>query len=263
MRAYRILIGAALRAEVQYRANFLLNVLGGVCYQGVGLAFIWAVLSRFGTIGGWPLREVAFLYAIRLTAHGLWIVPFGQLISVDEVVRLGEYDRYLVRPANPLVQLVTRRIHLTSMGDLVGGVVLLAICSVSAPVTWSPVAVLYLLLAVVGGAMVELSLQLAASALAFRWLSTLSLKYGIDAVFNDVGSYPLKIFGSAVRFGLTFVFPLAFVAYLPASVLMGRAGELAVPAWLAWGSPAVGGLLLALAYGFWTWQSRSYSSSGH
>jgi len=263
MRAYRILLGAAVRAELQYRANFLINVIGGICYQGVGLAFIWAVLSQFGTIGGWSLREVAFLYAIRLTAHGLWIVPFGQLISVDEVVRQGEYDRYLVRPANPLVQLITRRIHLTASGDLLGGLLLLAIASTQAPVAWSPGAVAFLLLAVVGGAMVELSLQLAASAMTFRLLSTMSLKFGIDAVFNEVGSYPLKIFGGAARFGLTFVFPLAFVAYLPSTVLLDRTGELAVPAWLAWGSPVVGGVLLAGAYLFWSRQSRHYKSSGH
>jgi len=44
---------------------------------------------------------------------------------------------------------------------------------------------------------------------------------------------------------------------------MDRTGELAVPAWLAWGSPVVGGGLLALAYVFWTAQSRHYTSSGH
>lgn len=263
MRVYLILLGAAVRAEVQYRANFLINVLGGLCYQGVGLAFIWAVLSQFGTIGGWSLPEVAFLYAIRLTAHGLWIVPFGQLISVDDVVRQGEYDRYLVRPANPLIQLFTRRIHLTALGDLLGGLLLLAATSVLAPVAWSPGAVAFLLLAVVGGAMVELSLQLGASALTFRLLSTLSLKIGIDSVFNEAGSYPLKIFGGAARFGLTFVFPLAFVAYLPSTVLLGRTGELAVPVWLAWGSPVVGGLLLTSALLFWNRQSRYYTSSGH
>jgi ABC-2 type transport system permease protein len=263
MRAYWILLGAAMRAELQYRANFLIMMIGGICYQGVGLAFIWTVLSRFGTIGGWSLSEIAFLYAIRLTAHGLWVVPLGQLINVDEVVRLGEYDRYLVRPANPLIQLLTRRMHLTATGDLVGGLLLLAFTAGYAPVDWSPGMVGFLVLALLGGAMVEGSLQLAASALVFRLLSTLSLKFGIDSVFNDFGNYPLKIFGPAARFGLTFLFPLAFVAYLPASVLLSRTGELAVPTWLAWSSPLVGGGLLFLAYRLWSWQSRYYTSPGH
>jgi ABC-2 type transport system permease protein len=263
MRAYLILLGAAVRAELQYRANFLIMLVGGVCYQGVGLAFIWAVLNRFGTIGGWSLREIAFLYAIRLTAHGLWLVPFGQLINVDEVVRMGEYDRYLVRPANPLIQLMTRRIQLTATGDLAGGLALLAFTAGYAPVHWSLGAVGFLALAVLGGAMVEGSTQLAGSALVFRLLSTMSLKLGIDSVFNEFGSYPLRIFGPAARFGLTFLFPHAFVAYLPASVLLNRTGELTVPSWLAWGSPVVGGALLFLAYRFWSWQSRYYTSPGH
>jgi ABC-2 type transport system permease protein len=119
------------------------------------------------------------------------------------------------------------------------------------------------MLAVLGGAMVEGSTQLAGSALVFRLLSTMSLKLGIDSVFNEFGSYPLRIFGPAARFGLTFLFPLAFVAYLPASVLLNRTGELTVPSWLAWGSPVVGGALLFLAYRFWSWQSRYYTSPGH
>ncbi|MCD9902129.1 ABC transporter permease [Streptomyces sp. MT29] len=47
-----------------------------------------------------------------------------QLIHVDEVVIEGDYDRYLVRPVPPLVQLLTRRVRLSSLGDLAGGVVL-------------------------------------------------------------------------------------------------------------------------------------------
>ncbi len=263
MRAYPLLLGAALRGELQYRGNFLILLVGGVCYQGVGLAFLWAVLDRFGTLGGWSLGELAFLYGIRLTAHGLWVLPFGQLINFDAVVREGEFDRYLVRPVHPLLQLITRRLDLTSAGDLQAGVVLLVVASLLVPVDWSPLAVAYLLLAVVGGALVELAVQLASSALAFRFLSTVALRIAADDVFNTFGNYPMKIFGPAARFGLTFVLPVAFVAYLPATVLLGRTGELTVPPWLAWLAPAVGALLLAGAVRFWNRQARYYVSSGH
>ncbi|MFE2290537.1 ABC transporter permease [Streptomyces sp. NPDC059452] len=262
-RAYLLLAGAAFRAEFQYRGNLFINIIGGLFYQGVGLAFIWAVLDRFGQVGGWGLGEIAFLYGIRLTAHGLWLLPGHQLIHVDEVVIEGEYDRYLVRPVPPLVQLLTRRVRLSSLGDLAGGVVLLSIASASAPVDWSPGAVGFLLLAVVGGALVEGALQLAASALVFRMKRVSPIKFAIDMIFNDFGNYPLKIFGPVAGFGLTFVFPLAFVAYLPATVLMDRGEELAVPEWLAWGAPGIGVVLMYAAYRFWERQSRHYESSGH
>ncbi|MFF3377828.1 ABC transporter permease [Streptomyces sp. NPDC002680] len=263
LRTYRLLVVAAFRAEFQYRSNLLINIIGGLFYQGVGLAFIWSVLERFGTIGGWGLDEIALLYGMRLMAHSLWVVPGNQLIFVDDVIVEGEYDRYLVRPAPPLVQLLGRRLRLSALGDLIGGVALLAIALNQAPVDWSPAAVAFLVLAILGGALVEGALHLAASGLAFKMKRTMPIKLAIDMVFNDFGNYPLKIFGPAARFGLTFLFPLAFVAYLPVTMLLNREEELAVPSWLGWGAPAAGVPLLYAAYRFWVWQSTYYESSGH
>jgi len=61
---------------------------------------------------------------------------------------------------------------------------------------------------------------------------------------------------------LTFVLPIAFVAYFPATVLLGRTDALSVPAWLAALAPLVGALLFTAAYTFWRHQIRHYSSSG-
>lgn len=253
---------AALRSELSYRANFLM-VSAGLVYQGIGFAFIWVVLERFDVIAGWTLGEIAFLYGLRLTAHGLWVVPFNRLVDLDDVVRTGEFDRFLVRPLNPLIQLCTSKFWLGSFGDIVGGVLILAAATAMVDIDWSPPAVGYLLLAVVGGALLEASLQLAGAALTFRMLSTLALRHLLDSVFNTFGNYPLKIFGGVGQFLLTFVLPLAFVAYLPASVLLDRAADLHVAPALAYAAPCAGAITFAAAYRFWQRQLRSYQSSGH
>jgi len=263
VRVCRLLVGAALRAELQYRGNLLLLILGGLSFQIIGLAFIGAVVYRFGDIGGWQLPEITFLYGLRLTAHGLWVVPFGQLGMIDLLVRQGEFDRYLVRPANPLVQLLTRRLELTGLGDLAGGVVLLAVASAWADVDWSPLTVGYLVLAVVGGALIELSAQLVLAAGAFRMLSTYGPRVVVDQLFNTMSHYPMHIFDAGVRFGLTFALPLAFVSYVPATILLGREGELSIPYGLALLTPLVGAGLFAGAYRVWVRQIRQYNSSGH
>lgn len=263
LRLYGTLSVAAVRAQLQYRANLLLMVLGGFAYQAVGFAFIWIVMERFGSIGGWTLGEVVFLYALRLCAHGLWLCFFNQIVHVDQVVREGEFDRYLVRPLNPLVQLITRGFALTTLGDLAGGIALLVVASALLDVDWSPPAIAYMVLAIIGGGLVEASVQLFLGSLGFRLLSTSGMRYLGDDLFSTFGPYPLKIFPTAVRFGLTFVMPLAFVAYLPAAVLLGRTGELSVPAPVAYLAPLLGGVLIVLAYRFWRYQSRFYSSSGH
>lgn len=257
------LLVAALRSELQYRANFLVMIVTGIVWQVTGFVFIWVVLSKFEALAGWTLGEVAFLYGLRLTAHGLWLIPFNRLIEFDWLVRLGEFDRYLVRPLNPLLQLITSRVRIGGLGDLMGGIVILAAAGARAAVDWSPLAVGYLLLALLGGAMVEASLQLAVAAFSFRLLQTMGLRLMIDDVFSKFGGYPLPIFGSTMQFLLTFVLPLAFVAYLPATVLLDRTDELRISPLFAYLVPVVGAICFTAAYLFWQWETRNYQSSGH
>ena len=118
--------------------------------------------------------------------------------------------------------------------------------------------VLPALLGVLAGA----SVGLAMSALSFRLLSVQALRLAVNDVFNTYGNYPLAIFPRVAQFVMTFALPLAFVAYLPATALLDRTGELSVAPVLAWCAPALGGLLFFLAYRFWRFQMRFYSSSG-
>jgi viologen exporter family transport system permease protein len=262
-RVWAALARAGLRTELQYRANFVFGVLGGLALQGAGLAFIGTILARFATIGGWTLPEIMLLYGMRLTSHSLWTLPCSNLMVSDYAVREAEFDRYLTRPVNPFVQLITRRLPVTTISDLLGGVAILSVGLATAPVHWSVPKIVLLVFALVGGALIELSCQTVGAGLAFRMLSTVSLKITIDNVFNTFGNYPAKIFGPAARWLLTCAFPLAFASYFPATVLLGRTGELWIPVWLACCSPAVGILLFAAAYRFWHRQLNHYASSGN
>jgi ABC-2 type transport system permease protein len=178
------------------------------------------------------------------------------------VIREGEFDRYLIRPVDPLLQLITRRFNLTVLGDLVGGVGLIIAGAAAVDVAWTAPTFGYLVLAVIGGALLEGAMHLTASACAFRLLSVQALSAAIDQLLATIGGYPLRIFPHAAQLGLTFVFPLAFIAYFPATVLLGRTEELIAPAWLAVFAPLVGALLMAAGYLFWRRQTRHYSSSG-
>ena len=61
---------------------------------------------------------------------------------------------------------------------------------------------------------------------------------------------------------LTFALPVAFVAYLPASVILDRTDGLHVAPWLAIAAPLVGVGLFLIALRIWNRQSRHYQSSG-
>jgi ABC-2 type transport system permease protein len=255
--------GASVRSELQYRANFIIMVLMGVVYQCTGFAFIWVVLARFQAIAGWTLGEVAFLYGLRLVTHALNGAITGGLYTLERQVRQGDFDRYLVRPTPPLLQLLSHRVHISILGDLLGGLALFAAASSLVAVDWTALALLYLALAIVGGALVEMALRVLVSALAFRLLSASTFLFLLDTLFSNFANYPLKMFGSVLEFLLTFGVPLAFMAYFPTTVLLGRTNELRVSPILAYGAPLAGVIWLALALLVFQREMRHYQSSGH
>jgi ABC-2 type transport system permease protein len=254
---------ASLRGELQYRANFLIMILMGIVYQCTGFAFIWVVLGRFQALAGWTLGEVAFLYGLRLLMHSLNGALTGGLYSLEWKVRQGEFDRYLVRPLPPLLQLLCERIHVSIVGDLIGGLALFVAAASLVVVNWTPLALLYLMLALFGGALVELALRVLFSALSFRFLSANAFMFVLDTVFSNFSNYPLKIFGSVLEFLLTFGVPLAFMAYFPAVVLLGRTGELQVNPIFAYAAPLAGVGWLVVALRIFHHEMRSYQSAGH
>jgi ABC-2 type transport system permease protein len=257
------LVLAAMRGLLQYRANFLTMVVFGLIYQLTGFLFIWVILARFRAIGDWTLGEVAFLYGLRLVVHGLHMVAFGGLGRIRWLVRQGDFDRYMVRPLAPFLQTVTINLPPNGFGDLLGGVVLFAAANVLAGVDYSPLSLAYVALAIVGGVLIEGALQLLVAALAFRMVDNGNLSQLVFGLFDSFGNYPLKLFGGTVQFLLTFGVPVAFVAYFPAAVVLGRTAELSVHPALAYGAPLVGVAWFAVAYLVWRRELASYQSVGN
>ena len=253
---------ASLRSEFQYRANALSSVLGGILFQITGFVVVWIIVDRFNQIGGWTLSEMTFLYGMRLTSHGIFYLCFSQMFELDGVLISGEYDRFLVRPLSPLVQLFTRKLRVNCFGDLIGGIALLAVATPRVDIAWTPLAAAFLVLAVIGGALVEGAVQVTLGSLSFRFLNLIAVRAMVNEVFNQYGNYPQKIFPTGLQLVLTFALPVAFVAYFPASVLLERTNEIIVVPWLAAVAPLVGLALYLVALRIWQRASRGYQSAG-
>jgi ABC-2 type transport system permease protein len=255
--------GAYLRGQMQYRANFLVDVVMGMVYHLTGLLFVGVLLSRFEELAGWTLGEMVFLYGLRLLVHALRGVVFGNVGRVESLIRRGEFDRILIRPIPPLLHLMAMRVPISDIGNLISGLGVFAFALTLVDVDWSPLAVAYLVMAILGGCLIEAAVQLATSAMAFRTGSAQALYVLLNDVVNTYGNYPLSAFPALTRFALTFGLPLAFVAYFPAAVLLGRTPELSVHPAVAYAAPLVGVVWFMLALLLWRSEIGQYRSAGH
>lgn len=254
------LVLASIRGQMQYRLNFVIGVLSGMFFQSINLVFIWAILETFPSLGGWNFREIALLYGIRLTAHGLYLVFFSEMFAIDNMVREGGYDRLLIRPIHPMLQLMFGQFRITVLGDLFGGMAILTAAFMSLGVEWTPELALLLIFAIAGGAMIDGAFQILPASLSFRYLDTWPARVVFDDIFSRYGNYPVNIFGAITERVLTFVIPMAFVAWLPAATLLNKPTFL--PLWTGWLGLPIGAVLFWVAITTFMSASRSYQSSG-
>ncbi|GHO84595.1 ABC transporter permease [Dictyobacter formicarum] len=257
----RMLI-ASLKIHMEYRLNFILFIICAAMTNLLSLCFIWVVLLRFHHIGNWSLQEVFFLFSVRLIGHGLHMIFFYNIDRISYFVRSGEFDRFLLRPLNPLFQLIIWRYNPASIGDMVTGVVSLIVASSLLHIHWTIVSTVMLILVAIGGCLIEAGLFLIVHSLSF-WLTDAQRFSFMVRTFNDYFTiYPLTIYNTGLQVILTFIIPVAFIGYYPATLFLNRTGEVPFTSLLAYGTPVVGIGIFILAYCIWKLGLRYYQSTG-
>lgn len=262
-RLYWLLQRAALRSGMQYRLNVAIMVLGGAAYQGSGLAFLWVLLHTVPRLAGWNFGQIAFLYGLRLLAHGVWLLLLNGITVTDAVVRAGEFERVLLRPVNPLLQMAPNPRSLMPLGDFSIAVVVFGASLTLVHIDWTPATIAVCLLGLLGGILIESAVALFLAGVSIRVVNLWAVRWFVDDSISMLSSYPLGIFSTGAQRLLTYLLPVAFIAYLPSSVVLHRTGQLAVPTVLAYLGPLVGAVMFAVAYLFWGRQLRHYQGVGH
>ncbi|HLK55653.1 MAG TPA: ABC-2 family transporter protein [Chthonomonadaceae bacterium] len=252
-------VGVSLRAQMQYRTSFLIQTLGIVLTTGIEFLGIWALFVKFNGLRGWKLEQVAVIYAV---AHLGFAVAetFGRGFDMFYTqVKSGDFDRLLLRPRSTALQVMGSEFHLMRMGRAIQALCILGWAFYALHLSWNPLQLLTLLLAVLGGGCVFLGLFILQATLSFWTVEGLELANIFTHGGTEAGQYPFSIYKPWFQRLFTFVVPLACVNYLPMSELLHHS-EISPALGLA--LPLVGLLFLLISLLFWRLGVRHYHSTG-
>jgi ABC-2 type transport system permease protein len=263
-RAYRQVVAAGLRARVRRPSALLLRLLGTglvILAEAFGVVLL---VERFGGLAGWSAPEVALLVGIGATGQGLGLL-FGDRLEptyFSELVRRGTFDQVLVRPTAPLGWLVASQVEVRYLGRLVVGAGMVAWAADRAGVDWTAGRVLVTLLAVVCCGVLVLSVCVLGAALTFATVEGSELVNIFIYGGISLNGFPIQIYGSVLRFLFVWVVPFGLTVYVPALVLLDRAGPPGLPAALVWATPAATAGFAGLAALGWRQGLRHYVGAG-
>ncbi|HHD2754080.1 TPA: ABC transporter permease [Clostridium perfringens] len=261
-RYYRIYIQFLkqyLKTLMEYKEDFIYGIFGFFLVQATSLIFISLIFNNIPTLAGWSFYEIIFIYGFSQIPRGidhiftdyLWIFCWKSIVH-------GEFDRYLLRPLNPLFQVIAERFQPEGFGELIVGIILVIYSGIKLGVKVTPLWIIGFIIAVIGGTLIYTGVKLATASISF-WTKTsfrhVQMAYGL----SDFAKYPINIYPSAIKFLLTFLIPFAFTGYYPGTYLLGKEGFfIGIILTLI-----VGVATILVAYMIWLKGVSSYESAGN
>ena len=254
---YGLFLIQRLKVLMEYRASFLLGAISTIAWQGSSIAAVWVVMQKVPNLNGWNYDEVLLVYGLITLAKSINHMFADNLWTLGRVyIRSGGFDRFLVRPIDPLFHLLADRFCQDGVGNFLVGAALVVKASITLGIAWTPLKLLMLTVSVVSGAFIFIALNLITCVAAFWIVDSVPVT---RLVFDNhlFAQYPLSIYPRAISILLTWVIPYGFASFYPASYLLGR--ELGN---IAWFGPFMAAFLIFIGYRFWQYGLKYYSGTG-
>ena len=215
------------------------------------------IFQKIPSLKGWNQFEVFFIYGMSIFPYALFHGLFSNLyyLSNNFIVE-GNLDRLLLRPVNPLFQLLTEKIELEDLGDLIMGTAILIYASSHLHLSWhfmDWIVLGFLITCAVG---IYLGIFTGLASLSFWFLDRAGL---IPPVYNmmQFGRYPTTIYNPIIRFVLSWVIPFAFIGFYPSTWFLRRP-EFGYYLWI---TPVVSGYCLFIGFLTWHFGLKRYEST--
>ena len=251
-----------MRAQMQYKASFVMASIGHFVITLSEFIAVAALFARFGTLRGWTLPEAGLLYGIVSLAFASAEAAARGFDLFPNMVKSGDFDRLLLRPRSTVLQLLGQEFQLMRIGRFSQGLVVLVWSACKLGAIWTPAKVLLVVSSVFGGACMFSGLFVLQATMAFWTIESLEMMNTMTYGGVETAQYPLNIYAPWFRRFFTFVVPLACVNFFPSMAILGRAESSGIPIIACWLAPVVGALFLVAALQAWRVGVRHYRSTG-
>lgn len=246
----------SVMGEIAYRVNFFLQLFQSVLSLIVSLGGLAVIFSYTDSLGGWRPEEILVLVGVYFLVGGIigLIIQPG-MEKLIESVRDGTLDFMLTKPEDTQLIASIGRVDIWRLIDIVLGLIVLtaALIGLGGKIGWWQSGMFILML--IAGAVIIYSFFLILATLSFWFVRVENILVIFHSMY-EAGRWPVSLYPGWLRYGLTFVVPVAFATTVPAEALTGR---------LTWetilGAVGLAVLLFAVSRVFWRVGLRHYSGT--
>lgn len=254
---------ASMRSQLQYPGSAIMLGVGAFLTTIIDMLAAWALFDRFGQVQGWRLGDIAVFYGVISTSFAIAdFITRGFDVFGSEFVKTGAFDRILLRPRSPALQLIGYEFRLSRFGRLAQALLVLFVGAAVVGVDWTPEKAALLAWTVAGGVALFFGLLVLQASFAFWTTESLEVFNVLTYGGIQAAQFPLSLYAGWFRNFLIFVVPLGCVAYYPVLAILDQPDPLGAPGWWLPLAPVMGFAFLGLSFLAWRAGIRRYTSTG-
>jgi ABC-2 type transport system permease protein len=258
VRLYIRLVGAHLRALLEYERDFWILAISTLLMQTVNIVFLTALFAKVPHINGWSYWSMVMMFGLFAVAEGVSTFCFEGMWRLARLINTGALDYYLVRPYPVVLQASSADVGVNGLTNLVTGVLMIGVAAAHVDIEWSPARVVLAVLLAASAIVVRLAINLAANAAGFWLDSPTSYLPSAVARAGELGRYPLSIYPTALAAVLGFVVPFGFTSFFPVAYVTGTGSS----PWVGLLTPLVAAYCAGVALLIFRLGLRRYESTG-
>ncbi len=258
VRLYWMMWLQGIQSQMEYKSSFIIGTIATILGQVTGIAFVWVLFQKIGDLNGWSLPEIMLIYGIAALPYGLFELFFNGIWSLNRYVRMGDFDRILVRPGSSLFFILGDQPMLHGLGDIATGIAIIVLASRSLDIQWHLGNLLLLMLMVACGTLIYISINTITGCSSFWFVASGTNLLYLGQRFRDFTVYPLDIYTVPLRLLLTWGIPFAFTSFFPATYFLGHLRY----QYFVYLIPVVAFLLFGVAISIWRIGVNQYESTG-
>jgi len=186
----------------------------------ITIVFFDIIFSASESIAGWTFYQVLFLYALAktITLFHSALTKNGIQAMAHSYVRMGELDFYLTKPIDSMFLVSVSKPKIYSFVSMLLAIGLGTYSLIHSGTHFGLASMIWFVVLAFTTTLLYYYIEVLTIIPTFWLLQAWSLADAINKL-QQFMRYPNGIFSRAIRYGLTFIFPIMVVAYYPVKVL--------------------------------------------
>ena len=246
---------ASLISELEFRFNIGARIVTDILWYVAQLSVFEVLFKHTNNLSGWSLSETRVFMGCLFVTDALYMMCFSEnLDRMGEKVRKGELDLLLVKPVNSQWMLSFQKVSVAYLGNLAIAIAWLgwSLAQIEGFNWWNTC---WLFATVPIGICIVYSIRFMTAATSLFFTRADAVSYIWYQVYR-LGTRPDTLYPVVLRYAVLTVMPIAFLASVPAQVILGKTG----PALLILGT-CLAAVLIFLSSRVWKLGLRAYSSA--